>query len=49
LEVDMLIYLTGAFAIAGITTGFFLWGLLTKQFREDAHIKQMPLEEDEKE
>jgi nitrogen fixation-related uncharacterized protein len=47
LDVNMLIYMIGAFAIAGLTTSFFLWSIITKQFSEDAHLKQIPLEEDD--
>jgi nitrogen fixation-related uncharacterized protein len=45
----MIIYMGGAFSIAGVTTGLFLWGILTKQFKEDEHLKNKPLEEDEEE
>jgi hypothetical protein len=43
----MIIYMVGAFTIAGVTTGLFLWSIITKQFVEDARLKEIPLEEDE--
>ncbi len=49
MNVDMLIYMTGAFLIMGITAGFFLWGFKTKQFEEDERLKYKPLEEDDSE
>jgi nitrogen fixation-related uncharacterized protein len=45
LDVNMIVYMVGAFSIAGITTAFFLWSIITKQFAEDPRVKQMPLEE----
>lgn len=47
MNVNMLIYMIGAFVIAALTTGFFLWSIITKQFSEDAHLEQLPLEEDD--
>ncbi len=47
MNIDMIIYIVGAFAIAGVTTGLFLWSIMTKQFEEDVRLKHMPLEEDE--
>jgi hypothetical protein len=47
LDVNMLIYMIGALAIASLTTGFFIWNIITKQYSEDAHLKQIPLEEDD--
>ncbi len=49
MNIDMVIYMIGAFSIAGITTGLFLWGMLTKQFKEDEQLKRTPLEGDEEE
>ena len=47
MNVDMLIYMIGAFGIALITAGFFVWALRTKHFHEDENLKRKPLEEDE--
>jgi hypothetical protein len=47
LNVDMLIYMTGAFGIALVTAGLFAWALLTKHFQEDENLKRKPLEGDE--
>jgi nitrogen fixation-related uncharacterized protein len=46
LDIDMLIYLIGAFLITCITVGFVVWGFRTKQFEENEHLKNKPLEED---
>jgi nitrogen fixation-related uncharacterized protein len=43
----MVIYMIGAFLITGVTAGLFMWGILTKQFKEDERLKRKPLEEDE--
>jgi nitrogen fixation-related uncharacterized protein len=47
LDIDMLIYMIGAFLITCITVGFVVWGFKTKQFEENEHLKHQPLEEDE--
>jgi cbb3-type cytochrome oxidase maturation protein len=49
LNVDILIYVIGAILMACISIGFVLWGLKTGQFRENEHLKSLPLEEDEEE
>ena len=46
-NIDMTIYVIGAFGIAGITTILFLWAMLTGNYKEDEHMKRKPLEEDE--
>jgi cbb3-type cytochrome oxidase maturation protein len=47
LDIDMLVYLSGAIIMALIPIGFLIWGLKTGQFKEDEQIKCKPLEEDE--
>jgi nitrogen fixation-related uncharacterized protein len=47
LDVDILIYVIGAFLMAAVSTGFVFWALKTGQFEENAHLKRLPLEEDE--
>lgn len=47
MDVDMLIYTVGAFLIAGVTVGFLFWSLKTGQFKENKHLKNLPLKEDE--
>ena len=49
LNVDILIYLIGAILMACVSVGFVLWGLKTGQFRENEHLKRLPLKEDEEE
>ena len=49
MDVDVLIYMIGAFLITGITVGFLLWGFRTKQFEENDHLRYLALEEDEAE
>lgn len=49
LDVDMLIYVIGAFLMAGISIGFVVWGLKTGQFVETADLNRKVLEEDEEE
>jgi nitrogen fixation-related uncharacterized protein len=49
MNIDMLIYMIGAFGIVFITTGLFLWCIGTKHFTEDQHVKNMPLEADDEE
>jgi cbb3-type cytochrome oxidase maturation protein len=39
--------MVGAFLIAGITIGFVIWGLKSRQFVDNAHLKRKALEEDE--
>jgi nitrogen fixation-related uncharacterized protein len=45
----MLIYMIGAFLIAGISVGFVVWGFKTRQFVDNAYLKRKALEEDEEE
>ena len=47
MNIDMLIYMIGAFGIALITGGLFTWALISKHFQEDKNLKRKPLEEDE--
>jgi nitrogen fixation-related uncharacterized protein len=49
LDVDMLIYVIGAFLMAGISLGFVVWGFKTGQFVKSANLKRKMLEEDEAE
>jgi nitrogen fixation-related uncharacterized protein len=49
LNVDILIYVIGAILMACISVGFVLWGLKTDQFRENEHLKRLPLKEEEEE
>jgi hypothetical protein len=49
MDLDMLIYTLGAFFITCATTGLVVWAFKTGQFRENAHLRYKPLEEDEKE
>jgi nitrogen fixation-related uncharacterized protein len=45
----MLIYVIGAFLMAGISLGFVVWGFKTGQFVKSANLKRKMLEEDEAE
>lgn len=47
MNVDMLIYMIGAFGIAMVTAGLFMWSLTSKHFQEEEKMKNMPLKEDE--
>ncbi len=47
MNIDMVIYVVGAFGIAGITAGLFLYGIITRQFSEDESLKCKPIEEGE--
>ncbi len=49
LDVDMLIYVIGAFLMAGISVGFVVWGFKTGQFVDNKDLKHKTLEEDEEE
>jgi cbb3-type cytochrome oxidase maturation protein len=49
LNIDLLIYMIGSVAMAGISIGFVLWGFKTGQFKDNEHLKRKPLEEDEEE
>ena len=49
LNVDILIYVIGAFLMAAVSTGFVFWALKTGQFEENDHLKRLPLEEDNEE
>ena len=49
LNVDILIYVIGAILMACISVGFVFWGLKTGQFKENDHLKRLPLKEDEEE
>ena len=49
MNVDILIYVIGAVLMACISVGFVLWGLRTGQFKENEHLKRLPLKEDEEE
>jgi cbb3-type cytochrome oxidase maturation protein len=49
LDVDILIYVIGAFLMAGISVGFVVWGLKTGQFGESVDLNRRVLEEDEEE
>jgi cbb3-type cytochrome oxidase maturation protein len=45
----MLIYMIGAFLMAGISVGFVVWGLKAGQFGECADLNRRVAEEDEEE
>jgi cbb3-type cytochrome oxidase maturation protein len=47
LDIDILIYVIGAFLMAAISIGFVFWALRTGQFEENDHLKHLPLEEAE--
>jgi cbb3-type cytochrome oxidase maturation protein len=47
LDIDILIYVIGAFLMAAISIGFVFWALRTGQFEENDHLKHLPLEEEE--
>ena len=49
MDLDMLIYVIGAFLMAGISIGFVVWGFKTGQFVENAGLNSRVLEEDEEE
>ena len=49
LNVDILIYVIGAIIMTCISVGFVLWGLKTGQFKENEHLKRLPLMEEEEE
>jgi nitrogen fixation-related uncharacterized protein len=46
MDLNMIIYMTGAFLIVLITAGFVIWGFKTNQFKDNDHLKSLPLEED---
>ena len=49
LDIDMLIYMIGAFLMAGISVGLVVWGFKTGQFKECPDLNRKVLEEDEEE
>jgi nitrogen fixation-related uncharacterized protein len=49
MNIDVFIYTMGAALMMIIYIGFLLWGIKTKQFTENEHLKYKPLEEEEEE
>ena len=47
MDVNMIVYMIGAFSIVFITAGFVLWGFKTNQFKDNEHLKSSPLEDEE--
>lgn len=49
MNIDVLIYTLGAALMMCIYVGFLVWGIKTKQFEENEHLKRKPLEEEDEE
>ncbi|MCW4007042.1 MAG: hypothetical protein NWF04_10715 [Candidatus Bathyarchaeota archaeon] len=49
MNLDITIYVIGSIMMAGISVGFVLWGFKSGQFKENGHLRNQPLEADEKE
>jgi nitrogen fixation-related uncharacterized protein len=49
LNVDVFIYTMGAALMMCIYVGFLVWGIKTKQFEDNEHLKRKPLEEEDEE
>ena len=49
MDIDILIYVIGAFLMATVSTGFVFWALKTGQFEENEHVKRLPLDEEDEE
>ena len=49
MDIDILIYVIGAFLMATVSIGFVFWALKTGQFEENEHLKRIPIEEEDEE
>ncbi|MEJ2241131.1 MAG: cbb3-type cytochrome oxidase assembly protein CcoS [Candidatus Bathyarchaeota archaeon] len=49
MNIDVIIYTSSAVLMMLIYLGFLVWGIKTKQFKDNEHLKYKPLEEDEEE
>ena len=47
MDVDIIIIVSGAVLMAAIWIGFLAWGIKAKQFKDNDHLKNKPLEDDE--
>ena len=49
MNIDILIYTSGAVLMMFIYLGFLLWAVKTEQFKDNQKLRFKPLEDDEKE